>query len=220
MELKEAIMTRRSVRGYTAQPVSRETISEILETASRAVSAVNSQPWEFAVITGEPLAQIKECNIRSLRGGEKPDQEYGPLPDVKYVNRSRTIGKALLGAMKIGREDKEGRVWWSERGFRFFDAPAAIILMMDARLSDDYLFDMGCVTQNLILAAHDRGLGTCVEAQAVIYQKELRRILGISDDKRIVMGISIGYEDPEFAANAVRSERESVEETASWYGFE
>lgn len=219
MELRDAIMKRHSVRGYTDQPVDQETIREILELACRAVSGVNCQPWEFAVATGETIEKLRESNIRLLRAGEKGEMEYGELPDVKYLNRSRTIGKALLGAMKIGREDKEGRVWWSERGYRFFDAPAVIFVLMDERFADTFLLDIGCVTQNIILAATDRGLGTCVEAQAIVYQKEARKLLGIPDDRKMVTAIAIGYEDPDFAANAVKSEREKVDDITIWSGF-
>ena len=51
MELKEAVMKRRSIRGYLDTPVSREVIREVLELAVHAVSGVNSQPWEFYVST-------------------------------------------------------------------------------------------------------------------------------------------------------------------------
>ena len=219
MELKEAIMTRRSVRGYTDRQVNRETIREILETASRAVSAENYQPWEFAVVSGEAIEKLREYNMEALRSGREPDTVFTPSSDLKFLNRSRTIGKTLLGAMGIAREDKERRAWWMQRGFRFFDAPAVIFVMMDASLGDNYLLDIGCVTQNILLAAHDKGLGTCVEAQAIMFQQGIREILGIPEEKRIITGISIGYEDPEFAANAVRSEREKIEDITSWFGM-
>ena len=80
-------------------------------------------------------------------------------------------------------------------------------------------FDMGCAAQNICLAAMEHGLGTCVENQAIMYQKALKKHLGL-EGKRFVVGIAIGYEDPEFAANAVRSEREELENIANWYGFE
>ena len=219
MELKDAVLMRHSVRGYTHQPVDRETIRQVLELGTRAVSGVNSQPWEFAVAAGEPLQRLKEYNMAALRSGQEADQVFGELPDIKYLNRSRTIGKALLGAMKIGREDREGRLWWSERGYRFFDAPAVIFVLMPKTFADSFLLDIGCVTQNIILAAADLGLGTCVEEQAVSYQKGAREILGIPEDMRMVPGIAIGYEDPDFAANHVRSDREDVDTITNWCGF-
>lgn len=221
MELKDAINQRRSIRGYLDTPVSKEVIREVLELAVRAVSGVNSQPWEFYVATGHKLDKIKEYNMQALRSHAPEDRVDPKVPDGVYRDRSRAIGKALLGAMKITREDKEGRAWWGERGFRFFDAPAVIFLLMDDALEEAaYRLDMGCVAQNITLAAMEKGLGTCVADQAVTYQKSARKILGIPENKRFVVGISIGYPDEGFAANQVASKREPVDHITTWCGFE
>lgn len=219
MEIKQAILERKSVRGYLDKPVPKEIIEDILKQAQRAVSANNTQPWEFAVITGDVLKKIGEENVAAFVAGEEED--YG---DVVFegVYRQRLVGvaKQLFAAMDIAREDKEKRFWWMQRGFKFFDAPCAIIMYMDKNLDETACrFDMGCAAQNICLAAMEHGLGTCVEDQAIMYQKALRKYLGL-EDKRFVVGIAIGYEDPEFAANGVISEREDLENITKWYGFE
>ena len=57
----EAIKTRRSVRKYTEEPVSRELISIIVDCGRMAPSSKNIQPWEFVVVTDrDTLAQIAE----------------------------------------------------------------------------------------------------------------------------------------------------------------
>jgi nitroreductase len=221
MELREAINGRRSIRGFTSQPVARETLREVLNLATRAVSSINCQPWEFVVATGAVLDALKERNMEMLRNGEPEDRKDAEVPDGPYKDRGRTIGKALLSAMNITREDKEGRVWWNERGYRFFDAPAVIFLLMDESLDETaYRFDMGCVAQNICLAALEQGLGTCVEDQAVTYQKGARELLNIPESKRFVIGIAIGYPDQEFPANNVVSTREDIDQITSWHGFE
>lgn len=221
MELREAINGRRSIRGFTSQPVARGTLQEVLNLATRAVSGVNCQPWEFAIATGAVLDAVKERNMEMLHNGEPEDRIDAEIPGGSYKDRSRTIGKALLGAMNITREDKEGRVWWGERGYRFFDAPAVIFLLMDESLDETaYRFDMGCVAQNICLAALEQGLGTCVEDQAVTYQKGARELLNIPESKRFVIGIAIGYPDKEFGANNVVSTREDIDQITTWHGFE
>jgi nitroreductase len=50
-EIMDIIFSRRSIRSYTAQPVDRQTLMMLLEAAMAAPSAVNSQPWEFVVVT-------------------------------------------------------------------------------------------------------------------------------------------------------------------------
>ena len=122
--------------------------------------------------------------------------------------------------MDIQREDKEKRDWWMERGFRFFDAPVAIILYVDASMDNALTrFDVGAVTQLITIAAMDHGLGTCVEYQAIMYQKSLRKHLGIGDDKSFVVGVALGHPDPSFAANAVVTGREEVSTLTKFYGF-
>ncbi len=123
--------------------------------------------------------------------------------------------------MDIKREDREMRIWWGERGYRFFDAPVVIYLLMDRSLDETaYRFDMGCVAQNICLAAVERGLGSCVEDQAITYTKGARGILGIPEEKRFVVGIAIGYPDNDFAANHVVSPREEIDSITKWCGFE
>ena len=221
MQFKDVVMGRKSIRAYKKDKVSKETLYEVLTLASRAVSGENMQPWAFVVVTGAVLDQIREYNVSCMRSNAHEDRPFSAVPDGVYKDRSRTIGKALLTKMQIAREDREGRQWWWERGYRFFDAPALIYVLMDAELEETaYRLDCGCVTQNICLAAYEYGLGTCVQDQAIIYQKKVRELLNIPDHKRFVAGISIGYPDMDFPANHVYSEREDVNNLTSWHGFE
>ena len=123
--------------------------------------------------------------------------------------------------MGIPREDREKRSAWMERGFRFFDAPAAIIVLTDTALSESGpLMDIGAVMQSICLAALSFGLGTCIEDQGVMYPASLRSLLNIPDSKRILISIAIGYPDPDFPANRVESPREEISNIARWYGFD
>lgn len=219
MELKKAIEERRSVRGYKKDPVSKETLEKVLSLATRAISASNAQPWEIAVISGDTLKKIAEMNIESFLNGEEEDYEEASFNGV-YRQRKIGIAKQLFGAMDIARGDMEKRKWWTSRGFGFFDAPAAFIIYMDEELSDLCKFDLGCLTQNICLAAMEYGLETCVAIQAVTYQKGLKKYTDIPENKKFVIGISIGYPDEDFPANKVVSERAPLEEVTSWYGFE
>lgn len=219
MELQKAINERRSVRGYKQEPVSKETLEKVLKLATRAVSAENTQPWEIAVITGEVKKKIAEMNVAAYLSDEETDYEEATFDGV-YRRRKIGVAKQLFGAMEIAREDKEKRRWWTARGFGFFDAPAVIIIYTDDRLSEFCKLDIGCLTQNICLAAMEYGLETCVEIQAVMYLKGLREYIGIPADKKPVIGIAIGYPDEDFPANGVKSERAELDEVVSWYGFE
>jgi nitroreductase len=127
----------------------------------------------------------------------------------------------LFQLMGIAREDRDKRAQWRQRGFRFFDAPAAIILSADNSLSDSrILLDVGLITQTICLAALNYDLGTCIGVQGVQYPEVVRKFTGIHKSKRIIVSIAIGYPDWDFPANKLESKREPVESITTWCGFE
>ena len=127
---------------------------------------------------------------------------------------------SLFELMGIEREDKEKRLQWMERGFRFFDAPVAIIVVTDKSLAENTpLIDIGIVIQSICLAAMNYGLGTCIEDQGCLYPEVLRDIAGIPDTKRVVMAIALGYPDWEFPANKITTTRVPVDENTTWRGL-
>ena len=80
--------------------------------------------------------------------------------------------------------------------------------------------DVGAVMQNICLAALNYGLGTCIEDQGVMYPDVVRKFADISESKRIIIAIAIGYPNWDFPANRVESTREPVESITTWCGFE
>ncbi len=222
MNVIDAIQKRRSIRAFTDKPVPKETILEILNIACRAPSAMNTQPWQFIVITGEKLNKLRAAIVEKLKSGAPivPDHQVVGWPDKSvYKDRQITLAKQLFKAMDIAREDKGKCAWWMERGFRFFDAPAAIIIACDEILGESSpLLDLGAVMQNICLTALDFGLGTCIEDQGVMYPEVVREHTGVSPEKRLMIAIAIGYPDENFPANQVRSEREPAESLTRWVG--
>ena len=223
MDVIEAIGKRKSIRKYKPDPVPREVIREILEIAGRAPSGMNTQPWEFAVLTGDVIEKVKKGNIDTLnsrlqsgpanRGGEKP-------PDTVYRRRQVALAFEIFKIMDIPRDDMEKRAQWLQRGFRFFDAPAAIILMVDRSLPEPGpMLDIGAMMQTICLAAMNYGLGTCIESQGATFPEVLHQYAEIPESKRIIISIAIGYPDPDFPANRMVTEREPVENTTIWRGF-
>ncbi len=222
MNIIDAIKKRKSIRGYTSEPVPMETLREILKLANRAPSAMNTQPWEFLVMGGDVLKQVREMNTEKFRAEVTPGSEHSVIgwqKDSVYFTRQVNLAKELFKLMGIERQDKEKRARWAERGFRFFDAPAAIIVLTDQSLDKNApLIDIGIVIQTICLAALHYGLGTCIEDQGCMYPDTLRQVVGIPDNKRIVMAIAIGYPDWNFPANQVETTRVSVEENTIWCG--
>lgn len=220
MDVIEAIKQRRSIRAFSEKPVAQETLMEILNIACRAPSAMNTQPWEFIVLSGEKLKKISAVIVEKLKNGApmQPDHLVVSWPDRGvYKDRQIALARQLFRVMDVPREDREKRARWLERGFRFFDAPAAVIIATDRTLSESGpLLDLGAVMQNICLAAMHFGLGTCIEDQGVLYPEVLREHAGIPPTKRLNIAIAIGYPDPDFPANNIRSEREPAENLTTW----
>jgi len=173
------------------------------------------------VVTGKVLDNIKKNNIELLNSGATPNPQGPPKPFTgKYRRRQVELAIQLFQLMGIARGDKEGREEWWQRGFRFFDAPAALILSVDESLDELHaLLDVGAIAQTICLTALNYGLGTCIQDQGVMFPEVLRRFTHIPESKRIVISITIGYPDWGFPANKVVSTREPLGSVSTWHGF-
>lgn len=224
MNYDEVVTGRRSIRGFKPDPVPRALIEEIIALASRAPSSLNTQPWNFTVVTGEPLDRIRQGNTERNLAGVPDSREFRKGENYGGAHRERQIeiAKQLFGAMGIARDDKERRHDWVLRGFRQFDAPVCIIVTYDRVLdgSDDTPFDCGAVTTALVNAAWSRGLGAVINSQGIMQSPVVREHAGIADDQVIMKSIALGWPDETFPANVVVSERKSVAEAATFVGFE
>jgi len=227
MDIVEAIQQRKSTRAFKPDPAPQEILREIMELALRAPSWANTQPWEFAIVAGKKLEEIRHAFVEKAEEEPNPDiprpREF-PEP---YDTRRRVLGRKVLELKGISREDKEKRRWWLLQGLRLFEAPCAIYIYIDRSfyLQGDGLniwpmFDCGLVAENIMLLATRYGLGTIAQIQAVVYPDVLRKVLGIPDSKLIVLGIAVGYSDREDPVNQLRSEREPLDNVSTWYGFD
>ena len=223
MNFDDVILGRRSIRGYKPDPVPKALIEEIIAMAMRAPSSMNTQPYNFYIITGEPLANIRRGNTERTLAGEPDSREFRKGVAFAGPHRERQIGvaKQLFSAMGIERDDKDARQDWVLRGFRQFDAPVCVIITYDRVLdgSDDTPFDCGAVATALVNAAWSRGLGTVINSQGIMQSPVVREYAGIADDQVIMKSIALGWPDESFPANAVVSVRKSVDEAAVFVGF-
>lgn len=218
MEVQEAIRTRKSIRGFKPDPVPREVLREILETATRAPSSLNSQPWEITVVTGKALDNIKQAMIELLKIGATPHPLFVKPMEGKYRQRQIAVAVQIFKLMGIAREDTEKRAEWLARGQRYYDAPAAFLISMDNSLEERRLLDIGALAQTICLTALDHGLGTCIDDQGIPSSEVVKRFTSIPESQRIIMCIAIGYPDWDFPANKLESTREPLENVVTWCG--
>ncbi|NWG53485.1 MAG: nitroreductase [Hydrogenophilaceae bacterium] len=224
MQFDEVVKGRRSIRGYRPERPPKALIREIIELAMRAPSSLNTQPWNFYVVAGEPLDRIRAGNTQRNLAGVPDSREFRSHGAYEGAHRERQIeiAKQLFAAMDIPREDKAKRQDWVLRGFRQFDAPVSVVITYDRSIhgGDIAPFDCGAVANALVNAAWSRGLGCVINSQGIMQSPVVREHAGIPDDQVIMICVAMGYPDDTFPANAVVSRRKSVDEAAVFVGFE
>jgi len=225
MQLDEAMLDRRSIRGFTDAPVPRALLEEIIGLALRAPSSMNTQPWHMHVLTGEVLEKVRKGNTERMLGGVPPSREIPAHGKYEGIHRDRQveIAKQLFAAMGIERHDAERRQDWVMRGFRQFDAPVSVVVTYDRALNDHgpvAIFDAGAAVYGLVLAAWSRGLGAVINGQGIMQSPVVREHAEIPEDEVILTCVALGWPDEGFEANAVKSLRRDVAEAATFQGFD
>ena len=224
MEYDEVVLGRRSIRGYKPVAVPKALIREVIGMAMRAPSSLNTQPWNFHVVTGEPLGRIRNGNTERNLAGVPDSREFRSHGAYQGAHRERQkeIAAQLFAAMDIPWEDKAKRKDWVLRGFRQFDAPVAVVVTYDRSIhgGDIAPFDCGAVTNALVTAAWSRGLGCVINSQGIMQSPVVREHAAIPDDQVIMICVAMGFPEESFPANAVVSKRKSVDEAVRFVGFE
>ena len=187
-------------------------IREVIEIAMRAPSSLNTQPWNFYVVAGEPLDRIRKGNTERNLAGVPDSREFRGHGAYEGAHRERQIeiAKQLFAAMGIERDDKDARQDWVLRGFRQFDAPVSVVVTYDRvdswRRHRALRLRRG-IANALVNAAWSRGLGCVINSQGIMQSPVVREHAGIPDDQVIMICIAMGCPDDSFPANAVVSTR-------------
>jgi nitroreductase len=214
VELTDAVLARRSVRLFLPDPVPRDVVTRIVNTARWAPSWGNTQPWEVVVADGEKTKTLTESFVEESQSGAAPRPDIAmPLSfEPPHKDRYIGLGRALFTAMGIKREDSEARTQHYLNMYRFFGAPNAVYLVIDGRLNEPYsCLDTGSFGTTLCYAAVQEGLGTIFLAASMHYPDIVKRVLGIGEDKKVVIGIALGVPHPSAPASVFRSDRVPVD---------
>jgi nitroreductase len=216
MDIFTAMAKRQSARAYLSKPVARADIEDVLKYAGMAPSAINLQPWEYVVVYGEEkdrlVRQLKRAHAeRNVSCG--PGTE-NPLPD-KFKSRGRRASQAM--APKVAEMGLEFNRFVEEGSCSFYGAPIVIIVAIDRLFPKIRYLDVGLSVSYLLLAAQAKGLATCPIGLVNAYGDQIADALDIPDNKEIVLGIALGYADPQSPINRFKTGRESLDAFRSWY---
>jgi nitroreductase len=222
MNLDQAINERISVRAYLDKPVPKALVEEILALAVKAPSWGNTQPWELAVVGGKAKEELSEDLCALVAKGAPPNPDF-PMPQTfsgEYMDRYRMTGKRLFELAGIARDDSQARFNQFLSMFKGFGAPNLVYIILDEVLTTSYpIFDAGGIANYISLLATSRGLGTCMMAALAMYPEPVRKKLNLPENKKIVLGLSLGYPDSNNPVNALKTGREDIAKTVTWVGM-
>ena len=212
MNVKEAFVSRRSVRRFLPDSVSKEKIENILEGAAFAPSGHNIQPWHVYVVQGQKKLSITQSIIDAIKDGSsknmKTEFDYYPTEWFEpFVSRRRAVGFELYKLLEIGRDDFEARDKQMQENFHFFGAPVGMFITMDKRLATGTFMDVGMFIQSILVGARGEGLHSCGQVSFTKFHTLIAEQLEFKENEMLVCGVSIGYEDTSAAENALRVEK-------------
>jgi F420 biosynthesis protein FbiB-like protein len=175
----ELTQSRRSIRKYRDEPVTRERMEQLLNAARWAPSAHNRQPWRFAVV--ESPARKHALAVAMGERLRADLQQDGVPQDVLERDAARSY-------------------------LRITSAPAVIVVCVTMRDMDTYgdarrshaeyimaTQSVAMATQNLLLAAHAAGLGACWMCAPLFVPDTVRAVLGLDEDWEPQALVTLGY---------------------------
>lgn len=219
MDIINAINSRFSVRSFKPDPVPREALEELLTVSLRSPSWANTQTWEFSVVGGDVMKDLRETlAARAFAQDERAADIPYPEWTGKYKERRSRNGHRLYEFMGIDREDVEKQLNWFVGMYRFFDAPNAIYIYAEKGVSNWTIFNCGLMAQTISLTALSFGLGSIMLAAGVSYPDTVRQKLDIPESKQIVIALAIGYPDNAAKVNKFRTDRVPLSEVCTWHG--
>ena len=95
MNLEKVMNERKSIRGFTDQPVSKVLLEDVIALANRAPSSMNTQPWHLHVLTGKPLEAVRHGNTERMLAGMTPVREIEDYAAYEGEHRKRQIEIAV-----------------------------------------------------------------------------------------------------------------------------
>lgn len=181
MDLMDALRTRRSASAFGEGAPSREVVEQLIRAATWAPNHHLTQPWRFIVVTGDARRRFGEHVAAAMRADGVPERE------------------AASTETKLQR------------------APVLLVVVQARGVGVDPERDMEdygaccCATQNLLLAAHDRGLAAKWSTGELTTMASAREFLGVAPADRIVAYVYLG------AVTGAAPARERAEPAVTWH---
>lgn len=214
----EAMNTRHSIREYEGAPIPEEVLQRIFTKALRSPSWKNSQPWKVHIVSGEKRKELSEALTDAAKSSNPtPETNWPESYPSDAKKRMFDLGMKIYGVAGIDRKDKEARDEFMLRNFSFFGAPTAVFITSKFDLNFFVGIDLGCFLQSVLLLAREEGLGTCPQAALGAFPVVVRNALGLPNEEKVIMGLSIGYPKANSDLNRYHTPREEANDLIRVY---
>ncbi|MDE2412907.1 MAG: nitroreductase [Sphingomonadales bacterium] len=219
----KAVASRRSIRAFLDKPVDPAVLRRVLDKAQNAPSGGNTQPWNAALLTGEPLDRLLAhvaAVVPQGRAAFAPEYNvYPPELEGRYEASRFGVGEAMYAAMGIPREDKPSRLKWFARNFQAFGAPVLMLIHTPRYMGPPQWADIGMWLQTVALLLREEGLDSCMQEAWAVYSRQIREMVVIPEDHIFFCGMAIGWGDRDVAVNQFPVPREPLDNVVRWEGF-
>jgi nitroreductase/Pyruvate/2-oxoacid:ferredoxin oxidoreductase delta subunit len=205
VQLVRLMGSRRSCRNYLSRPVDRAILDDLVKIGVTAPSGTNCQSWTFTVLpTRKSVMNLAERIAAFLR-------KLNRMSEKRYLRGFlKLIGRPELDEYYREYHDsvEEALADWKASGIdRLFHGATAAIVVGSRPGASCPAEDALLATQNMLLAAHSMGLGTCLIGFAVEAMRRdisIKMFFGIPDDEIVYSVIALGYPDERYRRVGVR----------------
>lgn len=215
--LNALLSERYSCRAFRSDPVSRDQIEQIVESAMRVPSWCNAQPWQLVVTSGAETDRFRNALLHEAsHAAPTPDLPFPTSYNGVYQDRRRACGWALYKAVGIEKGDRKASAQQMMENFTLFGAPHCAILSSPAELGAYGALDCGGFVTAFSLVAQAQGVASIPQAAVAAYGPFLHRFFEIPDDRLVLCAISFGYAEKSHPANSFRTERAALDDVVDW----
>lgn len=211
----EGILARRhSSRAFLPQMVPREVVDRMFAMAQRTPSWCNVQPWSVYLLEGADARHFAtELSAHAAQDDSLETYDFSTPREYAgvYGDRRRQSGYALYESRGIVRTDHDARRRQAWENYALFGAQHCAIVTTPDALGDYGAIDCGGYIATVLLAAESLGVGAVAQAAIAGRADFIRRYLGLTADRRVVVAVSFGYEDAIDPINRYRVPRESID---------
>ena len=212
--VERAVLSRRSVRGFSQRPVPEPLLRRIFSLAQSAPSNCNVQPWRVYVASGAARERVRAALLQAAGEGDpgNPDFERGSKFTGVYRELQVECALALYAEMEIERNDRQGRARAALRNYELFDAPHVAFIGMSKEFGTTVTLDVGMYVQTLMLLMTAHGIASCPMGSLRHYPEIVRAEFDVPEEIGILCGVCFGYEDVGVPANRTRTSRSEVDD--------